>query len=110
MPANLRLEGVGSGGFAERRPHTTEHARRGVGGSRRGLTVASDTVSIGTMEVIDNALIVAVPGALAAGLDDVLVGGPRGQPSDRVRDHRPGEPPADRPRPRAAVMHEFHAH
>jgi hypothetical protein len=36
------------------------------------LTLASDTVSIGTMELVDNAFIVAVPGALAAGLADGL--------------------------------------
>jgi hypothetical protein len=36
------------------------------------LAVASDTVSIGTMEVVDNAFIAAVPGALAAGLGDGL--------------------------------------
>jgi hypothetical protein len=37
---------------------------------RRGLSLAlaSDTVSIATMEVVDNAFIVVVPGALAAGL------------------------------------------
>ena len=37
-----------------------------------GLTVASDTVSIATMEIVDNAFIVIVPGALAAGLRDSL--------------------------------------
>jgi hypothetical protein len=37
-----------------------------------GLTVASDTVSIATMELVDNAFILAVPGALAAGLTDSL--------------------------------------
>lgn len=47
---------------------------------RHGLTVAqaikvafaADTVSILVMELIDNAFIVAVPGAMAAGLVDVL--------------------------------------
>ena len=41
---------------------------------RRGLRVAlaSDTVSIATMEVVDNAFILIVPGALAAGLADGL--------------------------------------
>jgi uncharacterized protein DUF4396 len=34
------------------------------------LAFASDTVSIATMEVVDNAFIVVVPGALAAGLAD----------------------------------------
>lgn len=36
------------------------------------LAVASDTVSIGTMEAVDNAFVAAVPGALAAGLGDGL--------------------------------------
>ena len=37
-----------------------------------GLTVASDTVSITTMEIVDNAFILIVPGAIAAGLTDSL--------------------------------------
>jgi Domain of unknown function (DUF4396) len=37
-----------------------------------GLTVASDTISIATMELVDNAFILIVPGALAAGLSDNL--------------------------------------
>jgi hypothetical protein len=37
-----------------------------------GVTLASDTVSIGTMELVDNAFILLVPGALAAGLGDGL--------------------------------------
>jgi Domain of unknown function (DUF4396) len=36
------------------------------------LALASDTVSITTMEIVDNLFIVAVPGALAAGLADGL--------------------------------------
>ena len=36
------------------------------------LAVASDTVSILTMEIVDNAFILVVPGALAAGLADGL--------------------------------------
>lgn len=36
------------------------------------LTVASDTVSIATMELIDNAFLLVVPGAMAAGLSDGL--------------------------------------
>ena len=48
-------------------------ARAGVG-FRRALRVAfaSDTVSITTMEIVDNAFIAFVPGALAAGLSDGL--------------------------------------
>ena len=36
------------------------------------VTVASDTVSIGVMELVDNAFILLVPGAMAAGLGDGL--------------------------------------
>ena len=36
------------------------------------LAFASDTASIATMEVVDNLFIIAVPGALAAGLTDDL--------------------------------------
>lgn len=36
------------------------------------LAVASDTVSITTMELVDNLFLLAVPGALAAGLGDAL--------------------------------------
>ena len=46
----------------------------GAVGPRRAarLAFASDTVSIATMEVVDNLFILAVPGALAAGLTDGL--------------------------------------
>jgi Domain of unknown function (DUF4396) len=36
------------------------------------LAGASDTVSIATMEIVDNAFILVVPGAIAAGLSDAL--------------------------------------
>ena len=36
------------------------------------LVLASDTVSITTMEIVDNAFILVVPGAMAAGLGDGL--------------------------------------
>ena len=36
------------------------------------LALASDTVSIATMEVVDNLFILVVPGAMAAGLDTTL--------------------------------------
>jgi hypothetical protein len=41
---------------------------------RRALSLAfaSDTVSITTMEIVDNAFILVVPGAIAAGLGDAL--------------------------------------
>ena len=37
-----------------------------------GVALAADTVSIATMEVMDNAVVLAVPGAMAAGLTDLL--------------------------------------
>jgi hypothetical protein len=39
------------------------------------LAFASDTLSITTMEVVDNLIIVLIPGALAAGLDEPLFWG-----------------------------------
>jgi hypothetical protein len=39
------------------------------------LIVASDTVSIATMELIDNLFLLVVPGAMAAGLSDGSSGG-----------------------------------
>jgi hypothetical protein len=39
------------------------------------IALASDTVSIATMEVIDNLIMVVVPGAMEAGLTDILFWG-----------------------------------
>ena len=36
------------------------------------LAFASDTLSIGVMEIVDNAIILVIPGAMEAGLDDPL--------------------------------------
>lgn len=47
--------------------------RAGIGFRRAaGVAFASDTVSITTMEIVDNAFILIVPGAIAAGLTDGL--------------------------------------
>ena len=47
--------------------------RAGIGIRRAvRIALASDTVSIATMEIVDNAFILIVPGALAAGLTDPL--------------------------------------
>jgi hypothetical protein len=40
-----------------------------------GVTLAADTLSILTMEVVDNGVVLAVPGAMDAGLDDLLFWG-----------------------------------
>ena len=39
------------------------------------IALASDTLSIATREVVDNAIVVAIPGALDAGLGDLLFWG-----------------------------------
>ncbi len=39
------------------------------------LALASDTVSIAVMEIVDNAIVLLVPGAMAAGLTDGLFWG-----------------------------------
>jgi hypothetical protein len=39
------------------------------------IALASDTLSIATMEVVDNAIILVVPGAMEAGLDTLLFWG-----------------------------------
>jgi len=45
----------------------------GVGlGRAARIALASDTVSITTMEIVDNLFLLVVPGALAAGLGDAL--------------------------------------
>ena len=41
-------------------------------GAALGIALVADTLSITTMEIVDNAFIVLVPGALAAGLTDGL--------------------------------------
>ena len=47
--------------------------RAGVAPRRAvSLAFASDTVSIATMEIVDNCFILLVPGAMAAGLGDAL--------------------------------------
>jgi hypothetical protein len=48
----------------------------GVAPARAGrLALASDTLSITTMEIVDTAIVLAVPGALDAGLGDGLFWG-----------------------------------
>jgi hypothetical protein len=39
------------------------------------IAFASDTLSITTMEIVDNAVVLAIPGAIAAGLDTLLFWG-----------------------------------
>jgi uncharacterized protein DUF4396 len=39
------------------------------------IALASDTLSIGTMEIVDNVIVLVIPGAMDAGLGDVLFWG-----------------------------------
>jgi hypothetical protein len=45
-------------------------------GEAARLAFASDTISITVMEIVDNAVILAVPGAMEAGLDSFLFWAP----------------------------------
>jgi hypothetical protein len=61
-------------GYNDAEPVTTEGGDPAGIPLRRALRLAfaSDTVSIATMELVDNAFIALVPGALAAGLTEGL--------------------------------------
>ena len=66
------------------------------------IALAADTVSIVVMEIVDNAILLAWPSAMEAGLDGpAVLGLAGGGAGDRVRGHRAGEPGHDRPRARA---------
>lgn len=41
-------------------------------GAAMGIAFAADTLSITTMEIVDNAILLIVPGAMEAGLDSLL--------------------------------------
>ena len=73
------------------------------------IALASDTISIAVMEVVDNAIMLAVPGAMEAGLTNTLfwgslsvalvVAGAVAMPVNRWL-HRPRQGPCGRPRDR----------
>ena len=44
-------------------------------GAAAGLAFAADTLSITVMEIVDNAIILLIPGAMEAGLDSLLFWG-----------------------------------
>jgi hypothetical protein len=44
-------------------------------GAAAGIAFAADTISIAVMEIVDNAVILVVPGAMQAGLNDPLFWG-----------------------------------
>jgi hypothetical protein len=47
-------------------------------GAAVGLALASDTISIAVMELVDNAIVLLWPGAMDAGLEDLLFWGSLG--------------------------------
>ena len=65
------------------------------------VALAADTISISIMEIVDNAIVLLIPGAMEAGLTDLLFWGSL---ASLTRDRRcrclPGQPISDRPRPR----------
>ena len=62
-----------------------------------GVAFASDTLSITTMEIVDNAIVLAVPGALEAGLGNAaLLGQPAVLAAGRRGGHGAGQPLAAR--------------
>ena len=66
------------------------------------IALAADTISIAIMEIVDNAIVLAIPGAMEAGLtESALLGQPRGLTRDRRRCRLPGQPVSDRARPRS---------
>ena len=70
------------------------------------IALATDTVSIAIMEIVDNAIMVAIPGAMEAGpRRDRLLRRADGGPDHRGRRGAAGEPLADRARqgPRGAA-------
>jgi Domain of unknown function (DUF4396) len=44
-------------------------------GAAAGIAFAADTISIAVMEIVDNAIVLVIPGAMEAGLDDLLFWG-----------------------------------
>ena len=65
------------------------------------VALAADTISITIMEIVDNAIMLAIPGAMEAGLTNLLFWGSLATAlliAGAVA--YPGEPVADRPRPR----------
>ena len=80
-----------------------------VGVRRAGLDIgtavrtalAADTLSILVMEIVDNAFLLAVPGAMEAGLGErAVLGRPGGRAGRGVRADRAGQQVDDRPRAR----------
>jgi hypothetical protein len=61
------------------------------------VALAADTVSITVMEIVDNAVMLLVPGAMDAGLASWLFWLPRVRARRRLRRDRAGQPLAHRP-------------
>ena len=75
------------------------------------IALASDTLSIATMEIVDNAIMLLVPGAMEAGpRRPPVLGRALVRTRDRLRRHGAGQPLADRPRQGPRALHETGIH
>ena len=72
------------------------------------LAFASDTASITIMEIVDNALMLLIPGAMNAPLDSAGSGGVSPSRCWSLGCRFPRQPLADRPRAGHAVVHAHH--
>ena len=89
LPVRLRADAAAA---AARRPGVPRARRTRAGGGH---------ASIAVMEIVDNAIMLVVPGAMDAGLGSAAVlGQPRVLPRGRRRCRVPCQPLADRARPR----------
>jgi hypothetical protein len=77
----------------------------------RGGVEEADTLSITIMEVIDNVVVVLVPGPMDAGVDDPAdLRRHRGRVCGRLPLRLPRQPLPDRQRQGYALGHEYHGH
>ena len=72
------------------------------------IALAADTVSITIMEIVDNAVLLVIPGAMEAGLATPFLVEPRARARRRLGDHVSGEPLDDRARARAPSCTSTH--
>ena len=73
-------------------------------GAAIGIALVADTLSIATMELVDNAILLVWPGALDAGLGDrALLGLTRDRAGGRLGADVPRQPRADQARARASA-------
>ncbi len=71
-------------------------------GAAAGIALAADTISIAVMEIVDNVVLLVIPGAMEAGLvRPALLGQPGARARGGLRRRVPSQPLVDRARPRS---------